>query len=131
MTPYTSNPGTLKLQRIQKLGSPYQPLVILGVLFAYITLQGSYIPHICLFDEILHLKCSFCGITHSFEQLLKGNVLRSVTSNILASFLIFHFLMSFIFSKTNRLNLQSLNNRVFLVLVCIQFGLNNAHLISG
>lgn len=97
---------------------------ILGVL-SYVYFRGSYIPHFCLFEELFNIKCSFCDLTYSFEQLIDGNIVNSLKINFLSCILFVFFGLSFIFKRFGYYKeLRSLDN-IFISLCLIQFLIKN------
>ena len=96
-------------------------MAIVLVILIYIAFQGSYIPHFCLLEEILHLKCSFCGLTHSFEELFQGNIVNAIKINYMSVGILLFFVLKETlnqFGKTK--NIPMLEN-TFILFCLIQF----------
>ena len=99
-------------------------LYIFGI-FGFIYLGGSYIPHFCLFEELFNLKCSFCDLTYSFEQLFKGNFKNSFKINFLSYGLIFFFMMTYVLKHFKRSKELNFLEKFFTTLCVVQFLINN------
>lgn len=93
--------------------------LIVGIVF-FIKLEASYIPHFCLFEEFLDIKCSFCDLTKSFEELFKGEFINSLKINFLSYGLIIFFFFKFILEHKNRINSINKIEKVFIFLCLIQ-----------
>lgn len=93
--------------------------LILGIVF-FIKLEASYIPHFCMFEKILDIKCSFCDLTRSFEELFKGELINSFKINFLSYGLIIFFFLKFILKHKNRIYSINKIEKVFIILCLIQ-----------
>jgi hypothetical protein len=99
-------------------------LYIFGI-FGFIYLGGSYIPHFCLFEELFNLKCSFCDLTYSLEQLFKGNFLDSFKINFLSYIIVFFFTMTYVLKRFKKLKELHFIEKIFTTLCVVQFLIKN------
>ena len=101
------------------------PSLIILLIGVYVWFGLSIIPHICIFEELFKIKCSFCGITLAYHYLFSGNLVLALNENFLSvAFLIYLFLHQvFYLKKYERAKLIS--NYVFLVLNILAFLKNN------
>jgi len=98
----------------------YLSLFFIIAIFFYVYFQGSYIPHFCLFETLLNIKCSFCDLTKSFEELFKGNFSESLKINFLSYVLILFFILKFIINHSNKINRNIILERAFIFLCLVQ-----------
>ncbi len=94
--------------------------VILGIII-YLTFKGSYIPHLCLFENFLELKCPFCGITKSFEEIIKFNFLNAFKINFMSYFLIMYLVINSILNHYSLLKESIKMDKLFIGLCFVQF----------
>ncbi|MBL6590631.1 MAG: DUF2752 domain-containing protein [Flavobacteriaceae bacterium] len=99
----------------------YSSLLILVLIILYITLGGSHIPHFCIFEKVLNLKCSFCDLTKSIEQLFIGNFLNALSINFLSYALIVFLVSRYLLFEINKLKYVEVFDKLFLFLCVVQF----------
>lgn len=101
------------------------PSLIIVLIGVYVLFGLSILPHICIFEVLFRIKCSFCGITSAYHYLFSGNLVLALNENFLSvAFLIYLFLHQvFYLKKYERAKLGS--NYVFLVLNIVALLKNN------
>jgi len=101
------------------------PSLIIVLIGVYVLFGLSILPHICIFEVLFRIKCSFCGITSAYPYLFSGNLVLALNENFLSvAFLIYLFLHQvFYLKKYERAKLVS--NYVFLVLNIVALLKNN------
>lgn len=96
-------------------------LLLISFIVIFIELQGSRMPHFCLFEEFFNLHCPFCGVTKSFEEILNQNFIIAFKINFMSYGLIFFFLFKYIF-EIFKLDIHTLKlNKIFTFLCLVQF----------
>jgi len=103
----------------------FKSLFFILFTLTYVKFGGASIPHFCLFEEFLDLKCSFCGITKSLEEILKLNLIEAFIINPLSLFVFLFFVLKFIFQYFQRLDKIILLERGFLIICLFQFIYSN------
>jgi hypothetical protein len=98
----------------------YLSLLFIIAIFLYVYFQGSYIPHFCLLETLFNIKCSFCDLTKSFEELFKGNFTESLRINFLSYALMLFFILKFIINHSNKINRNTILERGFIFLCLVQ-----------
>lgn len=90
----------------------------------FIILRGSYIPHICLFEYFFNLSCSFCGLTKSFEELIRLEFSEAMNTNFM-SYVLVIYLLSFMILNNKAYIYSRYINKIFTFFYFLQFFILN------
>jgi len=90
----------------------------------FIILGGSYIPHICLFEHFFNISCSFCGLTKSFEELMRLEFSAAMKTNFM-SYVLVIYLLSFMILNNKEYLYSRYINKVFTFFYFLQFFILN------
>jgi len=99
----------------------YTSIFVLLIIVIYLYFKGSYIPHFCLFEKLLDLKCSFCGITSSYEEIINLNFFTAFKINFMSYVLIIYLLLNTLLNHFNLFNYLIKIDKIFFGLCLIQF----------
>ena len=110
-----------QLSKYRNVLNLFVPLFI----FLYVFFEGSYLPHICLFEEVLKIKCSFCNLTNSFEELFKGNFISAFQINLMSYVVILFFITKFILNYFKKISKTLILEKVFVLFCLVQFFISN------
>jgi hypothetical protein len=93
------------------------PLLGIGIIvfciFFYFALSLSYLPHFCIFEELLSFSCPFCNLTKAFEQLFLGNLKTAILTNPFCIIVPLYFLTETYFKYSNKLKSVRVLNKLF------------------
>lgn len=109
----------------------YRSLLVIGVIGLYLYFKGAYIPHFCLFEKIIDLKCPFCGITRSFEEIIKLNFLSALKINFMSIVLLTFLIIKPILNYFNLFKAVLKADKVFFGLCILQFFILNQQVFSS
>ena len=112
---------TSNFSSIQSIFNRFKELFILAGIVLYILFKGAYIPHFCLIETFIGLKCSFCDITHSYDLIFEGQFLNALKVNFLSFGLIFYLSVNLILRQFNKMKNVLLMNKLFFIYCIVQF----------
>lgn len=99
----------------------YQSIFILLLIPIYIIFKGSFIPHFCLLESILNLKCSFCGLTAALDELFIGNLNKAIKINFVSIILLLYFFIYIFLKKIKHLHGILLLDKILLFFCFFRF----------
>jgi len=99
----------------------YTSLIFILLIFLYVYFNGSSIPHFCIFEKLFDLKCPFCGITNSFEEILRFNFVNALKINFMSYALLLFLISKFLFNHFKLFQYTLKSDNVFFGLCLIQF----------
>ena len=103
----------------------YTSLLVVLIIIIYLYFEGSYLPHFCLFEKLLDLKCSFCDITSSYEEIINFNFFNAFKINFMSYVLIIYLLLNTLLNHFNLFKFIIKIDKIFFGLCIIQFFILN------
>lgn len=117
---------TLKTKLVLGYLRLFLPSVLLISIYLYVKIEvASLVPHFCLFEKLINIKCPFCGLTKAFIFILNGEYKLALIHNILSFFLPIYLIL-FQVSKYFKFYKKILRiDFYFTLIVIIQFIISN------
>jgi hypothetical protein len=102
------------------------PSFLLISIYVYIKFEiASLVPHFCLVEEIINVKCPFCNLTKAFLFLINGEYKLALVHNMLSFFLPI-YLIQFQVYKYFKLYKKILRiDFYFTLIIILQFIISN------
>lgn len=102
------------------------PSFLLISIYVYIKFGiASLVPHFCLVEELINVKCPFCDLTKAFLFLINGEYKLALIHNMLSFFLPIYLIL-FQVSKYFKFYKKILRiDFYFTLIVIIQFIISN------
>ena len=103
-------------------------VILLGIIiFAFICINGK-LKLYCIFKKLFNIRCPGCGLTRSFNALLKLDIITSFKYNISGPILFIILLIGIIFlikdiisneDKTIKCTYKLLGKYYYIVIICL------------
>lgn len=117
---------TLKTKLVLDYLKLFLPLFLLISIYLYIKIEiASLVPHFCLFEKIINIKCPFCDLTKAFLFISNGEYELALIHNILSFFLPIYLILFQVY-KYFKLYKKILKIEFYFTLIIIlQFIISN------
>jgi len=117
---------TLKTKLVQDYLKLFLPSFLLVAIYLYIKIEmASIVPHFCLIEEVVNLKCPFCGLTKAFFLLLNGEYKLALINNTLSFFLPFYLIINQVYKYAKFYRTMIVLEFYFTIIIILQFIISN------
>lgn len=120
---------TLKTKLILDYLKLFLPSFLLISIYVYINFGiPALVPHFCLVEELINIKCPFCGLTRAFFFLINGEFKLALIQNTLSFFLPIYLILFQVYKYFSFYKTILIIDFYFTLIVIFQFIISNYQL---
>ena len=120
---------TLKTKLVLNYLKLFLPSFLLISIYIYIKFGiASLIPHFCLVEKIINIKCPFCDLTKAFFFLINGEYKLALVHNMISYFLPIYLILFQVYKYFKLYKTILRIDFYFTLIIILQFIISNYQL---